>query len=225
MVSESLDCQHRCACLVAQRSEDSASCIECSEIESRKILVRALLTVSGDESVYERRILGMKCVIVELVLDQRRLTVVCDEYICISNQFLEHFTAFRRLDIKCDTSFAGVLQIVGSVFLLIERTAFIGCCVSQRVSHRSLYLDDVGSEVGEESCCAWSSDKCRKLNDLDSLKRSSYFTHFFLLHYIVSMSRKVSRLVRTCSKCTICLSTSTSARGRSAASHAFLIIT
>ena len=46
MVAESLNGQHRCACLVSQRSEDAASCIECGKVESRKVLVRTLLAVS-----------------------------------------------------------------------------------------------------------------------------------------------------------------------------------
>ena len=231
MVAEAGDGQHGQGVPVKQGAQDAAAGEERRKVEAGQVLVGALLAVAGHEAVHQLGVAGVQRVIVQRRLLQGVLAPVGDEDVGLGDQLLQRFAAGGGLGVQAHAGLARVLQIVGGVLLLIQGTALVDGGVAQGIAGGSLDLDDLGAQVSQETGAAGSGDERGQLHDLHSLKGAFYFTHvvppvcLFAITYIISRSRKVSRLVRTCSKCTIWRSTSTSVRGRSAASQAFLIIT
>lgn len=232
MVAEAGNGQHGQGVLVKQGAQHAAAGKEGGEVEAGEILVGALFAVAGDEAVHQRGILGVEGVVVQTRLLQGVLTPVGDEDVGTGDQLLQRLAAGGRLGVQGDAGLVGVLQIVGGVFLLILRTALVNGGVAQGVACGSLDLDDLGAQIGQKACAAGSGNEGGQLDDLDALQRAFDLTHglgssyiVFLRNYMVSMSRKVSILVRACSNCTIWRSISTTVTGMPAASQAFLIIT
>ena len=178
VISEALYGEHRQALFISQRSQNSASCIECGEIESRQIFVRSHFAVSGNITEYQCRILCVESFPIQAGSLQRSLTPVADKYIRIGDQLLQSFSSFFGFRVQGNTSLAGILQVVGCVFLLIQRTTFVYSGVSQRVSLRSFHFDNVCTQVSEESCGTRSGNKCCQLYNLHPFQGESYFAHF-----------------------------------------------
>ena len=233
VVTEAGDGQHGQGVLIEQGAQHAAAGKEGGEVEAGEILVGALLAVAGDEAVHQGGVLGVEGIVVQACLLQGVLAPVGDEDVRLGDQLLQGLTAGGRLGVQGDAGLVGVLQVVGGVLLLILGTALVDGGVAQGVACGSLNLDDLGAQVGQEACAAGRGDEGSQLDDLDALQRAFDLTHgfgssyivLFLLDYMVSMSRKVSILVRACSNCTIWRSISTTVTGMPAASQAFLIMT
>ena len=231
MVAEAGDGQHGQGVPVKQRAQNTAAGEERREVEAGQILVGALFAVAGHEAVYQSGIAGVQRVVIQPRLFQGVLTPVGDKDVGLGDELLQRLAAGGGLGVQAHAGLARVLQIIGGVLLLIQRTALVDGGVAQGVAGGRFDLDDLRAQIGQKTGAAGSGDERGQLHDLHSLKGAFYFTHvvppvcLLEIPYIISRSRKVSRLVRTCSKRTICRSTSTSVRGRSALSQAFLIIT
>ena len=228
MVTKAGDGQHGQGVLVKQGAQHAAAGEKGGEIEARQILVGALLTVTGDKAVHQRGILGMEGLVIQARLLQGILAPVGDEDVSAGDELFQRLASGGGLGVQGDTGLVGVLQIVGGVLLLILRTALVDGGVAQGIAGGSLDLNDLGAQVGQEACAAGSGDEGSQFDDLDALQRAFDLTHGLvppIVHYIFSMSRKVSMLVRACSNCTIWRSISTTVMGIPADSQAFLIIT
>ena len=188
----------------------------------------AFFAVAGDKTVHQRGILFVQRFVVQTRLLQGILAPVGDEDVSAGDELFQRLASSGGLGVQGDTGLVGVLQIVGGVLLLILRTALVDGGVAQGIACGSLDLNDLGAQVGQEACAAGSGDEGSQFDDLDALQRAFDLTHGLvppIVHYIFSMSRKVSMLVRACSNCTIWRSISTTVMGMPADSQAFLIIT
>ena len=126
------------------------------------------------------------------------------------DELFQRLAAGGRLGVQADAGLAGVLQIVGGVLLLILGTALVDSGVAQGVAGGGLDLDDLGArsarkraQQGAAIKVASSSTFTPRGDALLHSYRSSMYVNKWCVAYIFSRSRKVSRLVRTCSKRTI----------------------
>ena len=209
VIAKAGDGQHGQRVLVKQCAQNAAAGEEGGEIEAGQILVRALLAVAGHEAVDQLGILGVERIIVQTRLLQGVLTPVGDEDVRLGDELFQGGAASLGLGVQADAGLAGVLQVVGGVLLLILRTALVDGGVAQGITGGCFHLDDLRAQVGQETGAAGGGDERGQLQNFYPFQGALDFTHvvppcmLFVSGYIFSRSRKVSRLVRTCSKRTI----------------------
>ena len=148
---------------LTQRIQISASCKECSKVKSRKILIRTILTVTGNDCVNQLRESYLQSLIVKTCSLQSLYSPVSNQNICILQQFKESLFTFRSFHVQRNTSLISVLQIPGCILIHIQRSSLRRSGMSQRITLCRLDFNNVCATVCHKTTCACCCNKGSKL--------------------------------------------------------------